>query len=212
VQEYDARDRLETGKLSDKESTCTDIRKAVEKELITPGQLKKTGETDGGKQKLQAEVLQQIEDKQRGDLTGSKATSQTGMEQPFREKFKVQPLPVGPLQVGQKEKLGVIPRSQSAGKMYQGMDSGKKKLQTEAVQPFKEKLKVRPQQVGPLQVGQKEKLNITPRSQSTGKIFKGGAAAEKMHQTQAVQQNKFKANYQRWGTSAGSSEAFRAPR
>lgn len=118
-------------------------------------------------------------------------------------KSKVGAFQVGPKgkdsAVGQKEKMGVIPRSKSTGQVFHGADSAKQKPQTGAVQPFKGKL-----QVQEPKVLQKEKLSVTPRSQSAGQMQIQGVGSDKNKvQTQSVQ--PFKGKAKDWGSSAGSS-------
>jgi hypothetical protein len=155
----------------------------------------------GGKDQIKADVLGQIEGKPSGDLAGGQVKLPAGMtQQPVNGNVNFQPMPRGALPGGKSGISSVIPGGQSTGKVFQSGVSAEKKLQADALQRFKDKIKIQDSSVS-----QKSKWGVKTGSQSASQTYKINAANKLKFQTQAVQQNKFKANYQRWRSSAGAS-------
>jgi hypothetical protein len=155
----------------------------------------------GGKDQIKADVLGQIEGKPSGDLAGGQVKLPAGMtQQPVNGNVNFQPMPRGALPGGKSGISSVIPGGQSTGPATP--DLGAKKIPgTVTTLP----LQITPKTDSNLKVDLKGKLNVTPGSKSVGKIWKGGGVSKVNVQSQAVQQNKFKANYKRWRSSAGAS-------
>jgi hypothetical protein len=162
-----------------------------------------SGTPTGDKDQVVADILGQIEVKPQGDLTGGQANLPAGMTQqpPVKVNGNVQPVPVGVLPVGKSGISSVTPANQSTGQTSQGIHPAH-------ILPGRLPTK----SAGNLNVSSKSKLNVTPGSKSVGKIWQSGGVSKLNVQPHVVQQNRINSKFKNWGSSAGSSGAFRAPR
>jgi len=181
---YDPKTNKTVTKKCDTPLACRDDvnRLATEKgkTLPKPPGLTGSGSGPGGKDKVKADVLKQIQDKPGGDLSVGKEKLKTGV----LDKAKA-----GSLEVGTKADV---------------LKGAKEKVLTEKL----EKSKVGPLQTKPKALDvtgtQKEKLSVTPRGKSIGQSVQGIEPAKKQIQTQSAQPFKGKAKGQDFGSPAGS--------